>query len=236
MKRTPIIIDNTSYNKTTLLAKCRSIVATNKGNTNLSGHEACVAAWVWSKRRSEPMPDNIRFGVSDDGHYSGFIYSLDNGSEWENMSFKKALMEKDTEAKHKILNAFRWAIAAQISTFRRQQLALPKNAALKEMAAKDRFSVHTDHIVPMHQLLSDFLQERNTSIFDVNIREQKQSVGEYELVDVELAKAWQQYHTKHAVLQLLTASDNYTKAGKYDLALYRYNRNREKSYDFSKAT
>lgn len=75
--------------------------------------------------------------------------------------------------------------------------------------------------------------DRGMTLQDVLIKQVKNKNGNeyYVLANRTLSSEWELYHEKHAKLRLLTATENLSKAGKYDIPLYRYKKERLETYD-----
>jgi hypothetical protein len=133
-------------------------------------------------------------------------------------------------AKSDILSAFRVSVYDQTKSFREAELK--KNPKLAAMSAKRAYDVHTDHVVPMHLLIADFLGDRGMKLKDVPVRKIIWfGVDNYEIDDPKLRKDWVKYHKQHAKLKLLTCTENLSKAGSQDVPLYNYKKRRGESYD-----
>ena len=198
--------------------------------------------WLLKERKIFKTTKNlvIKVDVGPDGRGNCFYFKY-RGVDWESFSFKKALESPsakiqtkrgETRSKIDYNKAFRSDVYYQIKAFREKQLKLKKNAKLALLDQQDPFSVHTDHIVPLHILISDFLRDRGIKLEDVELGKTiKFNTDLYSLKDDKLRKEWQTYHKKHAKLKLMTMQENLQKAGAYDIPLYRYRKKRDETYD-----
>jgi len=228
MARKTFEIAGVTCNRKQAIELARKALRRRKGAI-LSGRDREVAAAFYELRRGEPLPDDVPISVDEGAHAKNkCFFVLDAKSKkWVDFSFMKALTEEPKNDKADVLKAFRCEVKGQIDGYRRS--ALEQSPMLQTMFALDFTSVHVDHIVPFHVLLSDFLRDRDLSVDDVEIEEV--TLGVRQLCDRSLAQEWVAYHRRHAKLRLLPATENMSKGATLDLPLYRYRRDRQETYD-----
>lgn len=197
--------------------------------------------WILKERRPNLIIDEslqLKVDLAEVRDCNCFWYKSGN-NVWESFSYKKALESKNqkivskeniTYSKKDYLDAFRASVYDQIKSFREKELK--KNSTLALLDREDSFKVHTDHIIPMHLLISDFLRDKGIKLKDVEITKiPKFNMEVYILADKIFEKEWQVYHKQKARLKLLTCEENLIKAGSQDLPLYYYKKSRSETYD-----
>jgi hypothetical protein len=198
--------------------------------------------WIFRERRPHIIPDNtLIFKVAEgaDNRNNCFWYKYQNNG-WESFSYKKAFEPQSSKinstdgesiiSKGDYLKAFRNCVYEEIKAFREKELK--KNARFSSLSKQDPFNIHTDHVIPLHILISDFLKDRNLKLKDVELKKiQKFNTDSYILKDEILRSNWIEYHKTHARLKLVTKQENLSKAGSQDIPLYNYKKRRFETYD-----
>ncbi|NEQ35123.1 MAG: hypothetical protein F6K40_01870 [Okeania sp. SIO3I5] len=222
-------------NKSELTKMCRDVLTSTPPGKILKENspEYLLGKWILLRRRSHiSMSDypQIKIALDSCGKYSAFNYKNKDG-EWEPYSYRKALNEPEKNNKKDVLAAFRYEVREQIKIFRNQ--ALKEKPELLDLAKKDAFNVHTDHIIPMHVLMSDLLKYEESNINEITVYTKIDDLGtEWQVLsDINLAIKWEKYHQKNAKSRLVTKEENLYLAGAKDVPLYNYRRRRGETYD-----
>lgn len=241
MVRRNLEINGQVYSVTRAIEYSRELLKT-KGVISKKTEAYKFVLWMLLKRRPHliNVSPSIKVGIGADTKNNCFYYKERN-KEWESFSYRKALepehrkiesVEGIVYSKNDYFKAFRNAVYDQIKAFRDKEIEKPENKHLKLLNKKDPFLVHTDHIIPMHILTSDFLGDRGIEFKDIELQKIiKFNTDNYEIKDEELRKEWRAYHKKNARLKLMKMQENLSKAGSYDVPLYRYKAKRGETYD-----
>lgn len=240
MTRT-IEINGVNLSITAITEKARKILL-KKGPLKAGSESHSFALALLRIRRPNivfPSKTQIKVDTGKDPVNNCFWYK-NKENTWEDFSYKKAIAPESQRIENKagsqslfkkdVLEAFRMAVYYQIKSFREKEIE--KHPKLKELSQKDPYNVHTDHIVPFHLLVSDFLRDKNMTLGDVKIKVKEVFGSPHKvLANESLKEEWESYHKEHARFQLLEAFDNLSKAGKYDIPLYHYKKKRQETYD-----
>lgn len=240
MKRRNLTINGEEISVTKANQRAREILKTPK-IIRKKNKDYNFILWIFKQRRpSIEIDDTLLFKVDIglDNKWNCFWFAKAN-DEWEAFSYKKAF-ESDsrkienvqgiTYSKSDYLHAFRNTVYDQIKGFRERELK--KSPTLAALDAEDSFSVHTDHVIPMHILISDFLNDKGLKLPDIELEKKHNwNIEIYLLKEGELSEEWQNYHQAHARLRLITREENLSKAGTQDIPLYNYRKKRAETYD-----
>lgn len=238
--RRSIQINDETFSVTEATELYREILK-QKGLIKRSNKNYAYVLWVLKQRRPDlVIDDSLQLKVDQAEVRSCNCFWYKYGTRnWESFSYRKALESKEqkivskdniTYSKTDYLQAFRYSVYDQIKSFRERELR--KNSTLAALDKEDYFKVHTDHVIPMHLLISDFLRDRGMKLKDVEItKTPKFNMEVYILADKAFEKEWQVYHKQKARLKLLTCEENWSKASSHDLPLYYYRKSRLETYD-----
>ena len=235
-----ITIDNEVLSVTKAIEKARGLLKTQR-IIDKNDIDYNFVLWIFQQRRPLAVIDDsliFRVSLGGDNKYNCF-WSKQGDSDWDAFSYKKALepyaqkienIEGSIYSKGDYLKAFRNVVYDQIKSFRDKELK--KNKVYAALAKEDPYNIHTDHVVPMHLLISDFLNDRGMKLGDVQLCKIRLfNTDQYWLKDESLRIEWEAYHRTNAKLKLVTKEENLSKAGSHDVPLYNYKKKRAETYD-----
>lgn len=241
MTRITLEIDGKSYLKKDAIEYSRELLKT-KGIIPKKSEAFNFVLWLLKQRRPLIKTTSLILKVDTDGTgRSNCFWYKEKNKDWKFFSYQKALesekqkivsVQGKTYSKKDYLKAFRNSVYDQIKVFREKELKKKKNTRLSSLSQADCYNVHVDHIIPIHVLISDFLKDKELKLQDVELIKGKHfNIESYFLKDEKLKEEWEIYHRQHARLQIVTKEENLSKAGTYDIPLYRYRLKREETYD-----
>jgi hypothetical protein len=132
-----------------------------------------------------------------------------DGSE-EPFSYKRCISGVVQSAHGKVCEALRFTVQPQLKQYR-ESITLPVTCKLSGLPVERRRDLHIDHARPFWRLLRDFCTEHGV---DLSVLETTGSGESLQLVDEDVALAFERYHREHAVLQPSLKSANAAKGGR----------------------
>lgn len=131
-----------------------------------------------------------------------------DGSE-EPFSYNRCISGVVQSAHGKVCEALRFTVQPQLKQYR-ESITLSVTCKLSGLPVERRRDLHIDHARPFWRLLRDFCTEHGV---DLSVLETTGSGESLQLVDEDVALAFERYHREHAVLQPSLKSANSAKGG-----------------------
>ncbi|NWB99597.1 DCL family protein [Pseudomonas gingeri] len=143
------------------------------------------------------------------GAGSGFWLVRSDGNE-ESFSYERCITGAVQSPHSKVCEALRFAVRDQMRAFR-DGLGLPARCSVSGVDILKRKDLHIDHKYPFWILLEKFCEDHQVDLSTLEARGNGETL---ELVDKEIASAFEEYHRLHAVLQPMLKAMNVAKGGR----------------------
>lgn len=131
-----------------------------------------------------------------------------DGTE-ERFSYKMCIEGQMVTNRAKVIEALRFAIKPQLLEFR-QKVYLPITCGISGRIITTHKELHIDHKIPFWSLVQNFCLQKN---IDLNILETEGNGENIRLVNKKIELEFQDFHRKHAELQVSLKEANLEKGG-----------------------